>query len=77
MFTAPVRIPSEAIAAFCKRNHVRKLSLFSSVLTERFGEDSDMLVEFDPEFGPGLLGIADMEIEPAEMLGTTCGQRMI
>jgi uncharacterized protein len=65
MVTAAVRIPSEAIAAFCERNHVRKLSLFGSVLTERFGDDSDidMLVEFDPEFGPGLLGIAGMEIE--------------
>jgi hypothetical protein len=28
-----------------------------------------MLVEFDPEFGPGLLGIAGMEIELSEMLG--------
>jgi uncharacterized protein len=71
MVTAAVRIPSEAIAAFCERNHVRKLSLFGSVLTERFGDDSDidMLVEFDPEFGPGLLGIAGMEIELSEMLG--------
>jgi predicted nucleotidyltransferase len=71
MITATVRILSEAIAAFCKRNHVRKLSLFGSVLTERFGDNSDidMLVEFDPEFGPGLLGIAGMEIELSEMLG--------
>jgi predicted nucleotidyltransferase len=71
MVTASVRIPREAIAAFCERNHVRKLSLFGSVLTERFGDNSDidMLVEFDPEFGPGLLGIAGMEIELSEMLG--------
>jgi predicted nucleotidyltransferase len=71
MVTAPVRIPSEAIAAFCKRNYVRNFSLFGSVLTERFGENSDidMLVEFDPEFGPGLLGIAGMEIELSEMFG--------
>ena len=71
MVTAPVRIPSEAIAEFCKRNHVRKLSLFGSVPTERFGDNSDidMLVEFDPGLGPGLLGIAGMEIELSEMLG--------
>jgi hypothetical protein len=64
-------MPREAIAAFCVRNHIRKLSLFGSILTERFGEksDIDMLVEFVPGLGPGLLGIARMERELSEMLG--------
>jgi Nucleotidyltransferase domain len=54
MVTLPVEIPRELIAAFCDRIHVRKLSLFGSVLTDRFGDESDidMLVEFEPESGP-------------------------
>ena len=71
MITLPVAIPREAIAAFCERNHIRKLSLFGSVLTERFGEQSDidMLVEFVPGRGPGMLGIVRMERELSGMLG--------
>jgi predicted nucleotidyltransferase len=69
--TVPVEIPREAIAAFCSRNHIRKLSLFGSILTDRFREDSDidMLVEFEPGHGPGLIGFAGMEIELCELLG--------
>lgn len=71
MVTLPVEIPREEIAAFCNRNHIRKLSLFGSVLTDRFDDESDidMLVEFEPGSGPGLLGIAGMEIELSGMLG--------
>ena len=71
MVTVPVQIPRDMIADFCVRNHIRKLSLFGSVLTPRFNEESDvdMLVEFEPGLGPGLIGIAGMEIELSEMLG--------
>jgi uncharacterized protein len=71
MVTVPVQIRRDAIAAFCVRNHIRKLSLFGSVLTPRFNDESDvdMLVEFEPGLGPGLIGIAGMEIELSEMLG--------
>jgi predicted nucleotidyltransferase len=53
------------------RNHIRRLSLFGSVLTSRFGDlsDIDMLVEFEPGRVPGLLDIAGMEIELSAMLG--------
>ncbi len=53
--TLPVPVPREAIAAFCKRNEVRKLSLFGSILGPEFRLDSDIdvLVEFDPEGGRG------------------------
>jgi len=71
MVTVPVQIPRDVIEAFCVRNHIRKLSLFGSVLTPRFNDESDvdMLVEFEPGLGPGLIGIAGMEIELSEMLG--------
>lgn len=71
MVTVPIEIPREAIAAFCVRNHIRKLSLFGSILTPRFHEESDvdMLVEFEPGLGPGMFGIVEMERELSEMLG--------
>ncbi len=60
-----IEVDKEAIVAFCKRNHIRKLALFGSVLTERFDKDSDVdvLVEFDPEHIPGLFEVVDMEME--------------
>jgi len=46
----------EAIAEFCRRNHIRKLELFGSVLREDFTErsDVDVLVEFQSGHVPGL-----------------------
>jgi uncharacterized protein len=71
MVTLPVAIPGEAVAAFCERNRIRKLSLFGSILTERFGDDSDidMLVEFDRGCVPGLIELAGMEIELSGIVG--------
>jgi predicted nucleotidyltransferase len=41
------------------------------VVTPRFGAecDIDMLVKFEPERGPGSIGLAGMEIELSELLG--------
>jgi predicted nucleotidyltransferase len=66
-----VRIDREQIAEFCRKHHVRRLSFFGSVLTDRFAPDSDVdvLVEFEPEHTPGLLTLALMEIELSELLG--------
>jgi predicted nucleotidyltransferase len=64
--------PDEAaLADFCRRNGIRRLSLFGSRLrgTARPDSDIDLLVEFEPGRTPGLLGIAGMEIELSEMLG--------
>lgn len=64
-------IPKDVIEAFCKRHHIKKLSIFGSYLREDFGPESDidLLVEFDPEHIPGLLDVAGMEIELTETLG--------
>jgi uncharacterized protein len=66
-----VEIPKEKIAAFCKRHHIRKLSVFGSVLRDDFRADSDVdvLVEFDPAHIPGLIRLAGMEFELGEILG--------
>ena len=71
MSALPVAIPKHFLKEFCERNHIRKLSLFGSVLTPRFRPESDvdMLVEFDPDHIPGLLTLAGMEIELSERLG--------
>ena len=67
----PVDIPRDKLVEFCKRHHIRKLSLFGSVLREDFGPDSDVdfLVEFDPDHIPGLITLAGMEIELSEIIG--------
>jgi len=71
MATFAVAISQQDVAAFCIRNHVRKLSLFGSVLTDRFREESDvdMLVEFEAGHVPGLIELAGMEIEMCEIVG--------
>ena len=67
----PVAIPAQLIEEFCVRNHIRKLSLFGSVLTPRFRADSDVdiLVEFDPDHIPSLFDVVRMERELSEVFG--------
>jgi predicted nucleotidyltransferase len=71
MSTIPLAVPKEFLKEFCERNHVRKLSLFGSVLTPRFGPDSDVdvLVEFEAGHVPGLITLAGMEIELSGIFG--------
>jgi hypothetical protein len=63
-------IPSNRIAEFCRRNHIRKLALFGSVLRDDFRPDSDIdvLVEFDPGTVVGF-DIIDREEELARLFG--------
>jgi predicted nucleotidyltransferase len=67
---AQIAIPQEQIASFCRRHHIRRLSLFGSVLRSDFhtGSDVDVLVEFEPGFVPGLAFFA-MEQELSQILG--------
>jgi len=59
------------LAEFCRRNHVRKLSIFGSVLTDRFKDSSDIdiLIEFEPDFRIGYLRMAAMERELSGLFG--------
>lgn len=70
MARAQIVVPKEGIAAFCRRHHIRRLSLFGSVLRDDFRPDSDVdvLVEFEPGYAPGL-AFFGMEEELAEILG--------
>ena len=65
-----IALDRKQIAEFCRRHHIRKLSLFGSVLRDDFRPDSDVdvLVEFEPGRQVGLR-IIDMEEELSNMLG--------
>lgn len=64
-------IPEDQLALFCRRQHIRRLSLFGSTLAGKARPDSDidLLVEFEPGREPGLLGLAAMEAELTSLLG--------
>ncbi|HOD80004.1 MAG: Nucleotidyltransferase domain protein [Planctomycetes bacterium ADurb.Bin126] len=65
-----IAIDREAIAAFCRRNHIRRLAFFGSVLREDFRPDSDVdvLVEFEPGHVPGLIRLGGMGEELSRIL---------
>ena len=66
----PFRLPRKRLAMFCREHHIRKLSLFGSVLTNDFRPDSDIdvLVEFEPGHVPGF-AIIEMENEFSRLVG--------
>ncbi|HUV37463.1 MAG TPA: nucleotidyltransferase family protein [Patescibacteria group bacterium] len=68
--SAKIAIPKKMIAEFCRRNRIRRLALFGSVLRDDFGPDSDVdvLVEFEPDARVGLITLAGMEIELTRLL---------
>jgi predicted nucleotidyltransferase len=61
----------ETLARLCRRHHIRRLSLFGSMLRGEGRPDSDvdLLVEFEPGKAPGLLGLAGIEAEHSTLLG--------
>jgi len=59
------------LAEFCRRNHIRRLAFFGSVLKEDFSPESDVdvLVEFEPGAKVGLLRMAALESEVSQIIG--------
>ena len=66
-----IDIPREKIAEFCRKNHIRRLALFGSILGDEFHPDSDidLLVEFEPGQTPSLFKMAGLEIELTKLIG--------
>ena len=66
-----IAIDHERIVEFCRRNRVRRLSFFGSVLRDDFGpaSDIDVLVEFESEAVVGYFSMSRMEHELTEMFG--------
>jgi hypothetical protein len=65
-----IEIAPGPIADFCQRHHVRRLSLFGSILRDDFRPDSDVdvLVEFEPGRTPGF-AFFGMQEELSALLG--------
>lgn len=59
------------LSSFCEANGVRRLAIFGSALRDDFGPESDIdvLLEFQEDRIPGLLGLAGMELELSKLLG--------
>ncbi len=66
-----LRVDDHLLEQFCQRHNIRRLALFGSSLREDFRSDSDIdvLLEFQPGSEPGLLRIAQMELELGALLG--------
>lgn len=58
-----IAIERDRLASFCRERGIRRLAIYGSALRPDFGPDSDIdvLVEFEPERTPGLLGMARLE----------------
>ena len=65
-----VGVPRRKLAVFCRRNHIRKLAFFGSVLRDdfRLNSDVDVLVEFESGHVPGF-GFIRLQRELSELLG--------
>ncbi len=66
-----LRVNKKKIADFCRRNGIRKLSWFGSVLTDEFRPDSDVdvLVEFEKGHEVGMIGMSALERELSLLVG--------
>ncbi len=67
---ARIPLDRKAVADFCRRHRIRRLSLFGSVVRGDFGpgSDVDVLVEFEPGHVPGL-EFFEMQEELSQLLG--------
>jgi len=61
----PIDLPKREIEKFCKKHHIKKLSLFGSALRNDFTPESDVdvLVEFEPGRVVGFFRLSGIEIE--------------
>ncbi len=56
-------VDMEKIKEFCINNHISRLSLFGSILTENFNDSSDidLLIEFKPDHIPGFFRFMEIQ----------------
>lgn len=74
-----VAIDDESLQTFCSAHGIRRLGLFGSALRGELRPESDidLLVEFEPDRTPGLLGIAQLELEFGALLGRSVDLRTL
>lgn len=69
--TSRIPVPQQEVAAFCKRNRIRRLSFFGSVIRDDFAPDSDVdvLVDFEGGTRVGYIAWMRMQRELDAILG--------
>jgi hypothetical protein len=65
-----IPVDKKEIAEFCRRNHIKRLAFFGSVLRADFRPDSDvdLLVEFEPGYVVGFVRLYEIENELSRLL---------
>jgi uncharacterized protein len=66
-----IKVSEVKLRDFCRRHNISRFSLFGSVLSDKFDDNSDVdvIVEFEPGMTPGLLSLAHMERELSQLFG--------
>lgn len=66
-----IKISKTWLEKFCLEHYITKMSLFGSVLSDRFTDtsDIDVLVEFDSKHIPGLFSFVEMRNLLSEHFG--------
>ena len=66
-----LNLQDPAVQKFCESHGIRRLALFGSQATGTAGPDSDvdLLVDFESDSVPGLMGMATLEDELSRLLG--------
>ena len=68
--TVQIDIPKDALTSFCNERGIKRLAIFGSALSSDFGpsSDVDVLVEFEVDRTPGLLGMVRIERELSQLI---------
>ena len=66
-----IEIPADRIAEFCRRNQIRELAVFGSVVRGELRADSDidLLVVFEPDAAIGFLALGRIQRELSAIIG--------
>lgn len=74
-----VSVDDQRLHVFCSTHGIRRLGLFGSALRGQLRPDSDidLLVEFEPDRTPGLLGIAQLELDLGTLLDRSVDLRTL
>ena len=64
-----LQIDRKQLEELCQLHHIRRLSLFGSVLTRSDYRDVDLLVDFDPAHVPGFLQLHEITEDFSRLFG--------
>ncbi len=65
-----ISVDQDRLSEFCRKNHIRRLAFFGSVIRDDFRPESDVdvLVEFEPGMTPGF-AFFDLQDDLSQLLG--------